>query len=242
MQILKNTNFDFLGKKKLFIALSLVLLLVGGVSMALKGGPLYGIDFRGGALMNVKFAKQPKEDDIRRALGAKIPGEVTVQPVVGTSEVMIGTELQSETQLEQARRLMIETLSATFNPSGGKPDFNAIGQQRLAELLPEPFQKAGIVLSTDQIRELAGAMLEFRDTPPRSGLLATFDELKGVSGVTPAIINTLKQEFTLGAFAVRSVEVVGPKIGRELREQAVMATLFALGGMLVYIAFRFEWI
>jgi preprotein translocase subunit SecF len=38
------------------------------------------------------------------------------------------------------------------------------------------------------------------------------------------------------------VEIVGPKIGRELRQQAFMATLLALAGMLVYIAFRFEWI
>jgi preprotein translocase subunit SecF len=35
---------------------------------------------------------------------------------------------------------------------------------------------------------------------------------------------------------------VGPKIGAELQRQAVLATLYALAGMLVYIAFRFEWI
>jgi preprotein translocase subunit SecF len=39
-----------------------------------------------------------------------------------------------------------------------------------------------------------------------------------------------------------SVEMVGPKVGLELRRKAVLATLYALGGMLVYIAFRFEWI
>jgi preprotein translocase subunit SecF len=38
------------------------------------------------------------------------------------------------------------------------------------------------------------------------------------------------------------VEVVGPKVGADLRQRAVWATLAALGGMLVYIAFRFEWI
>jgi preprotein translocase subunit SecF len=38
------------------------------------------------------------------------------------------------------------------------------------------------------------------------------------------------------------VESIGPKIGAELRNKAVLATLYALGGMLVYIAFRFEWI
>jgi preprotein translocase subunit SecF len=37
-------------------------------------------------------------------------------------------------------------------------------------------------------------------------------------------------------------EVVGPKIGAELQRKAILAVLYALGGMLVYIAFRFEWI
>jgi preprotein translocase subunit SecF len=38
------------------------------------------------------------------------------------------------------------------------------------------------------------------------------------------------------------VEIVGPKIGSHLRRQAVNVVLVALGAMLVYIAFRFEWI
>jgi preprotein translocase subunit SecF len=35
---------------------------------------------------------------------------------------------------------------------------------------------------------------------------------------------------------------VGPKVGAQLRRQAFWATIYALGGMLVYIAFRFEWV
>ena len=35
---------------------------------------------------------------------------------------------------------------------------------------------------------------------------------------------------------------MGPKVGSQLRRQAFLATLYALGGMLVYIAFRFEWV
>jgi preprotein translocase subunit SecF len=46
----------------------------------------------------------------------------------------------------------------------------------------------------------------------------------------------------LGSFTILSAEMVGPKVGTELRQQAVRATLYALAGMLVYIAFRFEWI
>jgi preprotein translocase subunit SecF len=50
----------------------------------------------------------------------------------------------------------------------------------------------------------------------------------------------LKANYALGSFAIRGVEIVGPKVGGELRRQAIYVTLYALGGMLVYIAFRFE--
>jgi preprotein translocase subunit SecF len=99
-----------------------------------------------------------------------------------------------------------------------------------------------VALSTEDLRKLAVAITDYRNTPPRSGLIRSFDELSAVPGVTPAIINVMKKELTLAPFVVRSFELVGPKIGDELRWQALKATLLALGGMLVYIAFRFEWI
>ena len=45
-----------------------------------------------------------------------------------------------------------------------------------------------------------------------------------------------------GQFEILNSESVGPKVGADLRRQAVLATLYALGGILVYIAFRFDWI
>ena len=53
------------------------------------------------------------------------------------------------------------------------------------------------------------------------------------------IITALNKEFQ-GKFEILSAESVGPKVGEDLRRQAVLATLYALGGILVYIAFRFE--
>ena len=74
------------------------------------------------------------------------------------------------------------------------------------------------------------------------GILNSFDQLSSVKGVTPALISALKQECNLGPFTILSTEMVGPKIGQDLKAQGLRATLFALAGMLVYIAFRFEWI
>jgi preprotein translocase subunit SecF len=75
-----------------------------------------------------------------------------------------------------------------------------------------------------------------------SGLIHHLDDLRSVPGVTPQVLNVLKQRTYPDTVAVVGTDVVGPTIGAELQRKAVLAVLYALGGMLVYIAFRFEWI
>src|SRR5581483_11068555 len=77
---------------------------------------------------------------------------------------------------------------------------------------------------------------------PHSGLVSSFDELNQVEGVTPEVLQALRERFSIQGFAVRNVEIVGPRVGAALRKQALSATLLGLASMLVYIAFRFEWI
>ena len=50
----------------------------------------------------------------------------------------------------------------------------------------------------------------------------------------------MQQDFFTSNFVVRNVEIVGPQVGSQLRHQAIMATLYSLAGMLVYLWFRFE--
>lgn len=244
MELFKNTDFDFLGKKWIFIALSLVLLIAGGASWLAKGGLRYGIDFKGGAHVYVKFTGTPPVARIRQALSQRISGGIEVQQVYGggvENEVMIGTELKSDQELQDARRNIVESLSDAFGQPGGKLDFNNAGAQALADRIRGPLINAGVSVAEPELQDMVKAMLSYRDTE-HSGLITNFDELSHVPGVTPKVISVLKQEAYLAPFSIRNVEVVGPKIGAELRQQAVMATLYALGGMLIYIAFRFEWI
>ena len=240
MEFFKNTNYDFLGKKWPFIGLSLLLSAAGLVSIALHGGPRYGIDFRGGALMYVKFSGPPPVDRIRKSIGAKIA--VDVQEVVGSNEVIIGTDVKSDQALNAARQTMEQTLENTFGSPAGKFDINNTGAAALAGRLRGPLQAASVAMSEDQLQDLAKNITHFRDTPPRSGLIADLDNLSSVPGVTPQILAVVKQQTYPAPFAIRQTEVVGPKIGADLQRQAVLAVLYALGGMLVYIAFRFEWI
>jgi len=243
MEIFKQTNFDFLGKKWPFITLSLVLTAAGLVSLWIKGGPKYGIDFNGGALMDVNFIKRPPAEVIRSALRKRIKGEIEVQEVGNTQEALISTDVRDERALQAVRADMIAMLNSAFNPPiGGKLDINTAGQTALADRLRDALQKASIALSDDQLQALTKQITSYRDTPPRSGLIRNLDELSAVPGVTPPILSIIKQECWPGNFAIRNVEIVGPKIGADLRQQAINVVLIALAAMLIYIAFRFEWI
>lgn len=242
MELFKNTNFDFLGKKWPFIYLSLALTAAGLISLAIKGGPRYGIDFRGGTLMYVRFADRPDVEKIRKALSARTQIDV-VQEIFGTPEVMVGTDMRDERQLDQARRTIVQTLAETFGqPQAGKIDINNSGTQTIADMLGGALQRAGFGMPDAQVQGVAKAITGYRDTPPRSGLVRNIDELAQVPGVTQPVVNALKQSFYASPYTIRNVEIVGPKIGAELQQKALLATLYALGGMLVYIAFRFEWI
>jgi len=242
MEIFKRTNFDFLGRKWPFILLSLVLTVAGLISLWMKGGPKYGIDFTGGALMDVNFVKRPPAEAIRAALRHKITGEIEVQEIKNTQEVLISTGARDDAALQVVRGDMISTLNTAFNPqAGGKLDINLASQSVLADRLREPLTQAGVMLSEDQLRAITKAITNFRDTPPRSGLISNLEDLSGVPGVTPQLLNVVKQQCFAGNFAIRSVETVGPRIGADLRQQAINVVLIALAAMLVYIAFRFEW-
>jgi preprotein translocase subunit SecF len=148
-----------LGKRKLFIAISMLLLLIGMVSLVLKGRFEYGTDFKGGTVVVVKFNETVDIGKVRDLLPqADIQ---TVQSSEGGSEFQIGLAKAVETE----------------------------------------------------------------------------DESVGSEAVTTA----LNKAFA-GKFRIESSESVSAKVGSDLRRQAVTATLYALAGILIYIAFRFEWI
>jgi preprotein translocase subunit SecF len=247
MELFKNTNYDFLGKKWPFIIASLILTVAGFASMAIRGLN-YGIDFKGGALMTVTFADTPPLDRIRSAFLAlpQAKGEVSVQNITDPSvknwvEIGIGTEQQNETQLNQNRTAMQQVLASTFGqPAGGKLDLNNTGQDALSLRLGDAFSRANITQTGDQIKTLAANILGYANQ--HSGLIRSFNELNGVPGVTPQVQNVLQQETYLAPYHIQGTQMVGPKVGAQLRQKAILATLYALGGMLVYIAFRFEWI
>jgi preprotein translocase subunit SecF len=83
-------NFDFVGLRFKMLLLSWTVIAIGLVSIWLKGGLNYGIDFVGGTMVHVKFAQPTQVGDIRQALERPELKEVVVQNVgQGNAEFQI---------------------------------------------------------------------------------------------------------------------------------------------------------
>jgi preprotein translocase subunit SecF len=252
VEFFHNVNIDFLGKKWYFLAFSLVFSVAGILSMLFWHGIPWGVDFRGGTLVYVKFTHTPDLKQVRSLLDRAGLRDPKLQPydLASYNEVLIDLDVRetSEQALDQGKTKIISALE-TNAPAGNlcNAPANSVGGCDLnnaAFLTIKGFlmDKDPMHLGTDaDVKYTAQAQAIISQ---RNQLRAfnSFDQLKGAPGVDPAVASSLSSGFFLSDFAVFNVEIVGPQVGGQLRTQAGLATLYSLLGMLVYLGFRFEWI
>jgi preprotein translocase subunit SecF len=243
LEFFHNVNIDFLGKKWYFLAFSLIFSVAGVLSMLFWHHIPWGVDFRGGTLVYVRFSHKPDLDQIRSLLDRAGLRNPKIQPYDQPSlnEVLIDLDIRetSEQDLSQGRTKIINALET--NAPAGKQDLNNASSQAVKNHLMD---KDPMRLGTDadaKYTAQAQAIVDFRDKV-HGGVLNSLDQLKGAPNIDPAAAGSVPDGFYLSDFGVRNVEIVGPQVGGQLRTQAGLATLYSLLGMLVYLGFRFEWI
>jgi preprotein translocase subunit SecF len=241
VEFFRNTNIDFLGKKWYFLAFSLVFSVAGVLSMMFWHGIPYGVDFRGGTLVYVKFSHTPDDNALRAAMDRVGLHNAKIQryDIPSNNEVLIDLDVQetSEKALDNGKNQIIQTLET--NVPAGKADLNNSSSLAIKNYLMD---KDPMRLGSDaeqKYTQQAQAIVDSRDKT-NGGVLTSFDQLKGA--VDPAVVASLPDGFFLSDFGVRNVEIVGPQVGAQLRKQALLATAYSLAGMLIYLGFRFEWI
>ena len=153
-----DTHFDFMGKIKMAMTISGLVILIGLGSIALSGGLKYGIDFAGGTLIQLQFKTPPDIEVIRDGLKTIALGESTIQEFGSKRDILIRVQ-RSEEKLE------------------------AVGSK---------------------------------------------------------VRNSLGEKFNKEDITIERVEMVGPKVGRDLREKALLSILYAIIGIVIYISWRFE--
>jgi preprotein translocase subunit SecF len=245
VEFFRNPNIDFLGKKWYFLAFSLVFSVAGVFSMLFWHGIPLGIEFRGGTLVEVKFAQAPNDDTIRAAMDRAGLHNFRIQRLGAASsdEVLINLSAQETNEqqtLDQGKTTIINALKAMEKDApAGKADLNNTSSLTLAGYLLEKDPLHAGTDANQRYNAQAQAIVDYRDKT-KNGVLSSLDDLKGIAD--PAVLASLPDGFYVSNFGVRNVSIVGPQVGSQLKKQAWIAIGFSLAGMLVYLGFRFEWI
>jgi preprotein translocase subunit SecF len=242
MQFFKTPNIDFMRYKIPAFALSGLIILAGLANIVIGKGLNFGVDFSGGALIRIMFRDATPVDQIRQSLRDIDLGGSSIQEVGRSGrEYIIRTQLPVEAGDEDAEleahevmgNRIIEALRSPEEAETqalGKRDLNTLDAGSLVFLLQDRFPETASVL--------AQRIVAFRVDPDR-GIIGDFGELTAV-GIDPAAVEFLREKTYLSSLTVLSKETVGPQVGADLRRKALQATLWALAGMLTYIAIRFK--
>src|SRR3989475_1929067 len=103
IELFKNPNYDFIGKRKWAYYVSIAITLTGLISLVAQGGLRYDIDFTGGTLIQVRFEQAPSVAQIRSSLSAIHLGESVIQRFGDEREFIVRLPLKGLASEEVSR-------------------------------------------------------------------------------------------------------------------------------------------
>ena len=203
-QVLHDINLDWLGNRRWFIGISVLLMLLGLGSAIVRqatGRQAFnlGVDFKGGTVVTARFKQRPNDDDIRNALTAKAVRDAVVQPVTDRPDtVLIKVPLEGEGQ--DGRTKVKEAL-------------NTFGAEAAPGAELEADQNAAYkIVGTDAVGAIAGAQLRNKAIAVTLAALvgilvyiaARFEWTYGAAAVIAVFHDVL---VTLGFFSIFQIEI-----------------------------------
>lgn len=239
MDLLRDTNIDFMKYRRVWVGISLATILAGLVGIFFLDKLNFGVDFAGGTQMTLRFHEKPDIQQLRGLVDSAGFRESVIQRfgAENANEAMIRTPIIGGSEEGSAQKVR-DALSQRYNGGATMPDLNQIGAPTLADVLVSMNPDS---ISGDPARAhyagVAEAVMKVRKS---LGIFTSWDEVARAEGLSPAALASLKGGAQLGKFAVLGVENVGPQVGAELRKSGLLAVFGALAGMLVYIWLRFE--
>jgi preprotein translocase subunit SecF len=231
MRIFQNFNYNFLGTRKLTYIISLGMLLAGLIGFLINGFH-FGVDFKGGSEIVLQFEKPIEISNIRAYMSNVGLGYVEVKTFGDETGVMFRTDLQSippeiypkvidglETEIDKVfpnvPRQIIDSTNNSITYSFANPD------------------------TTNRIFD---ALVDAGFQPAKVSEERNNTQLQISVGIADWIKENLRAKISDNSFTILKEDRVGPKIGDELKRDALLALFFSLIAILIYIGFRFKFI
>ena len=115
MEILRNPNYDFLAKTRLWITISLLMVVVGWAWVWRHGGFKYGVEFSGGTQVIARFQARPSPDRVRSAVD-QVSHEAVIQTYDDPSknQILIRIPGGIEGELSQQAQAVLKALAGAY--------------------------------------------------------------------------------------------------------------------------------
>ncbi|MBV9069317.1 MAG: protein translocase subunit SecF [Acidobacteria bacterium] len=234
MQIFVNSKYDFVKWRFYAVSFSVLFMLLG-LAMFLKHGVNWGIDFAGGATITLRFKDAVPMDRLRADLTS---ASIQQYGKADDHAVLIRLpELNKETDYAGQ---VVAKLNADLNPqTTTKLDLNFHGKDRLTELLAaaDPDAKGTSPAARDYYKNIAQNIVTHRS---ELGVYTNMAQVTSTPGVTTRIAAFLNDKCFLGAFNVLDQETVGPQVGHDLQQKAILAVVLSTLAMGLYLWIRFD--
>ena len=231
MRIFQNLNVDFIAKRKIFYIISGSIFLIGFINIIFRGLE-FGTDFNGGSEIVLQFEKPVNIGTVRNQIQNIGLGNIELKTYGGDNQILINTELQNippdiyakviqniDTQIENAlpglRRSIVDSTSKSITYSFPNPDTTKI--------------------ILDKLTEAGFQAYKVSEEPTNTGVIISI-------GIAQWIKENIREKMRDNPFQVLKEDQIGPKVGKELKQDAVIAIFLSLLVILIYLAFRFKFI
>lgn len=229
MRIFKNLNIDFLSRRKYFYMLSLGIFFIGVLNIVFRGLE-FGIDFLGGTEIAIEFDRPINISEVRVYVDKIGLGELELKTFGNDRSVLMRTELQElpSNLVPNLQRAIDRRIEAHF-PGLPRKVVNT-SPNTITYEFDNPDTVATFVKYFTDEGYNAGAVVESRNQV----IIRTV--------ISDWIKESLKNKFPTNSFKILKEDRVGPKVGKELKQDAVLAIALSLLGILAYLWFRFKFI
>jgi preprotein translocase subunit SecF len=238
---------DFVGKRRMFVFVSVVMVtasLIVFVAKQAADSINWGIDFAGGTVIDLEFDKDVDIGKVRSAVRELGYEKNVIQRSAfvgkeGQVEYMVRVERIAILGPEEAQRVKA-ALTGAFGGRLEDMRYDAdSGDQfelRFNDVVTEAEIKTVLANKAQEIgrKELADVILR------KQGKEDQIRYLVLMTGISTQIEKAMKEAFPEAAPHVRKVEFVGPQVGGKLRTDGILAMVYAIAGILIYVAFRFN--